>query len=355
MEIPGTSPAGGMLDQATAGADEARVRRLGEKAASPENREALARSAREFEAVFMNTLLKAMRKTVPDDKLFNGGGSTKFYREMHDAELARAMSSGRSGMGIADLIIQQFAAGVDAAGAATAQPPAPGPGLRALAANRARPGIMPTLPDPQATEIFGPPAPAAAPPTHRTTAPTTAPAAAPAALARYRTVGPVAQEVAGMARLRNRAATQEPAVADTLSRFEREIGTAAAESGLPPSLILAVVMEESGGDPQVRSPKGATGLMQLMPATAEELGVKDATSPAQNLSGGSQYLARMLRRYEGRLDLALAAYNAGPGNVDRAGRRVPKFVETQRYVRKVMERHQQLNGGTELANEVERP
>ncbi len=146
------------------------------------------------------------------------------------------------------------------------------------------------------------------------------------------------------------AAAQGAAVADTLRRFESEIGKAAAGSGLDPALILAVVMEESGGDPQARSSKGATGLMQLMPATADELGVADATSPAQNLKGGSGYLAQMLRRYDGRLDLALAAYNAGPGNVDRSGRQVPAFPETQAYVRRVSQRYEKLGGGTDLAN-----
>jgi soluble lytic murein transglycosylase-like protein len=156
--------------------------------------------------------------------------------------------------------------------------------------------------------------------------------------------------MAQMARMRGLAESQEPAVADTLRRFEFEIGSAAARSGLDPALILAVTMEESGGDPAARSPKGATGLMQLMPGTAAEVGVSDATSPAQNLRGGADYLAQMLRRYEDRLDLALAAYNAGPGNVDKAGGNVPNFPETERYVQRVLTRYRGLGGGMNLAN-----
>ena len=141
-------------------------------------------------------------------------------------------------------------------------------------------------------------------------------------------------------------------MADTLARFSPEIERAAADSGLEPSLILAVVMEESGGDPAARSAKGALGLMQLMPDTATEVGVADRSSPAQNLSGGADYLARMLRRYEGRLDLALAAYNAGPGNVDRAGRAVPGFPETERYVARVLERFRGLGGQVDTGTEI---
>jgi soluble lytic murein transglycosylase-like protein len=91
--------------------------------------------------------------------------------------------------------------------------------------------------------------------------------------------------------------------------------------------------------------------MQLMPGTAQELGVQDPWSPGQNLAGGATYLKKMLDRFEGDLELALAAYNAGPGNVDKAGPGIPPFPETQRYVQAVKERYLGLTGGTELADE----
>ena len=97
------------------------------------------------------------------------------------------------------------------------------------------------------------------------------------------------------------------------------------------------------------SSKGAQGLMQLMPQTAREMGINDPTSPSQNVSGGSLYLSKMLKRYDGNLELALAAYNAGPGNVDKAGGQVPDFSETKSYVKKVQERFKAL-GGTIMAN-----
>jgi len=110
-----------------------------------------------------------------------------------------------------------------------------------------------------------------------------------------------------------------------------------------------VVMEESGGDPQALSPKGALGLMQLMPGTALDVGLDNPADPKQNLAGGSEYLSRMLDRFDGNLELALAAYNAGPGNVDKAGGQVPAFPETQRYVKAVQARFAALGGGTNLA------
>ncbi|MBE0566603.1 MAG: lytic transglycosylase domain-containing protein, partial [Krumholzibacteria bacterium] len=152
-----------------------------------------------------------------------------------------------------------------------------------------------------------------------------------------------------LARLRLLADREGTAAADTLARHGGHLAEAARETDLPPALLLAMVVQESGGNPQAVSPKGARGLMQLMPGTAAELGVADPADPAQNLRGGATYLARMLERYEGRLDLALAAYNAGPGAVDRAGRAVPQYAETRRYVRQVLDRFGRLGGGTELA------
>lgn len=106
----------------------------------------------------------------------------------------------------------------------------------------------------------------------------------------------------------------------------------AAESGIDPSLFVRLVQQESGGDPRAVSPAGAQGLTQLMPATARGLGVSDPFDPEQNLRGGARFLRSMLDRYRGDYRLALAAYNAGPGNVDKYGD-VPPFEETQQYVR----------------------
>lgn len=118
------------------------------------------------------------------------------------------------------------------------------------------------------------------------------------------------------------------------------IEKAALEAGVDPGLFDALVATESSYDPNARSRAGALGLSQLMPATAESLGVTNPFDPEQNLRGGAQYLAQMIRKF-GDAKLALAAYNAGPGAVAKYGG-IPPFKETQNYVDRVMNR---FNGG----------
>lgn len=112
------------------------------------------------------------------------------------------------------------------------------------------------------------------------------------------------------------------------------IARVAKEQNIDPKLIRAVVEAESDYNPNDVSRTGAKGLMQLMPDTAKEMGVTNPFDPYDNLTGGTKYLKQMRARYPGRLDLALAAYNAGPGKVD-AAKGIPDIAETRNYVKKI--------------------
>lgn len=117
-------------------------------------------------------------------------------------------------------------------------------------------------------------------------------------------------------------------------KLEEIVSEASKEFGPPEALIYAIIQVESSGDSKAVSHQGARGLMQLMPQTARELGVEDIHDPRENIRAGTRYLHKMITRFGGDLQLALAAYNAGPGRVKKHGE-IPPLEETRGFVRKV--------------------
>ncbi|HEX2544686.1 MAG TPA: lytic transglycosylase domain-containing protein [Ramlibacter sp.] len=135
-------------------------------------------------------------------------------------------------------------------------------------------------------------------------------------------------------------------ISPSFKQVKHHLKEASLEHGIELELLQALIATESGFDPAAVSPKGAVGLMQIMPATAERYGVmgdkkmpieRKLTDPRTNIRTGTRYLRDLLKMFPGQLELALAAYNAGEGAVQRAGNRIPNYKETQNYVKTVMQ------------------
>ena len=130
-----------------------------------------------------------------------------------------------------------------------------------------------------------------------------------------------------------------------VQKFEPLVRKHAQLQKLDPALVKAVIAVESAYDPAAISPKGATGLMQLIPGTAARYGVRKIADPAENVNGGTRYLRDLLDMFNGSLPLALAGYNAGEGAVQRYKNTVPPFPETQAYVKLVLQFYEHFGGG----------
>ncbi|MBF0295843.1 MAG: lytic transglycosylase domain-containing protein [Magnetococcales bacterium] len=126
--------------------------------------------------------------------------------------------------------------------------------------------------------------------------------------------------------------------------FSDTIQDASMRFQIHSALIKAVIKAESDFNPLAVSPKGAVGLMQLMPGTAQDMGVSDRTDPVANIHGGVRYLRELLGQFDNNLILSLAAYNAGPGSVKKYGNTVPPFEETQQYVARVLHYYRTYRG-----------
>lgn len=140
------------------------------------------------------------------------------------------------------------------------------------------------------------------------------------------------------------AAPDAPAMVPP-AEINRLVGMSSAQWNVDPNLVKAIIANESGFNANATSDVGAQGLMQLMPATAAGLGVTDPYDPAQNVWGGTRYIRSMLDRFDGNVPLAVAAYNAGPGAVEKYGG-VPPYAQTQNYVQNVLASYQKYSRQT---------
>jgi len=224
----------------------------------------LKQAAQDFESIFITQILKNMRKSVPESKLFGNDNASEFYTSLFDENIAKSISS-KGGLKIADTLIKSMLnkGGDD-------------------------------LPK--------------------------------AAIADYR-LSPIK-----MAVHKNKSGHD----------WDRSlIKKAAAKYKLDPNLVKAVIKVESADNPQALSKAGAAGLMQLMKETADSLGVTNRYDAEQNIFGGAKYLRQMIDRFNGNVEHALAAYNAGPQAVEKYNG-IPPYSETQRYVTKVLNKYQAM-------------
>jgi len=259
----------------------------------------LRKATREFESFFIYQMLKTMRQTIPESSLskdtpMSEGLGKDTYTDIFDLEIARKATFGGHNS-IAELLYRSMEKLVDVQ----------------FEQRPAAPEIKPLKPpDPPPRELESV---EAQPLPNRS-----------ASLREIRRPDP------GLPVSTGRPAINHDPI---MGRFGHLIDRAARENRLDSALIRAVIRAESNGDPQAVSPVGAKGLMQLVDSTAQDLNVRDPFDPAENIRAGSRYLRQLVDRF-GDLKLALAAYNAGPANVERHGG-VPPFAETQAYVRRV--------------------
>lgn len=308
---PAGSAAGTPLRESTAPEGVALTAGPGGRSESERIRDA----ARQFEALFLSYLYKTMRETVPDSP-FSEGQSSAGYEEMFTPAMGENLSKA-GGMGLAELLVQHFEAG--GARAATEA-------LRSVRTDESRHGGIGAL-------SGAPGTPNRSPAGH--SAPSGGDAPRPPVPA-FR-AAPADRTAVEKSHIEGK---KVPALADNV---RQALDRAAEQTGVDRALLQAVVVVESGGNPRAESRRGARGLMQLMAGTARELGVKDAFDPLENVLAGARYLKRMLVAHGGDERLALAAYNAGPGNVRRHNG-VPPFRETHNYIERVLDIRKRLGG-----------
>lgn len=279
-------------------------------AAAPPNPEKIRTASRGFEGLFLAQLFKVMKQSVLSGKQ-EGLFKSDALGEFAELEFARVLAERRS-IGLADLLGRSLVKAGEAAAPDVAGPEGlPLDGVRKAAVPLRRAAVPLAVAKPPLAGPIEAPLSVARPPLQRAQAPL--------------------------------ASAPKPSIYPDLDPI---ISRAAQRHKVHPDLLRAVIACESGGDSRAISPKGAKGLMQLVDSTAQMLGVRNVWNPAENVEGGARYLRSLLDRFDGRLDWALAAYNAGPTAVERHGG-IPPYPETQVYVKRVLDRYARLGADSD--------
>jgi len=260
----------------------------------------LKKACQDFESIFIYYMLKTMRSASASSTLFGKGMGAEIFMQMFDQGLSEKMAT-TGQFGIWQNLYDKYSTHVA---------PVQGKG------QNARPAETPEI----IVSVSRPPITVQRPEPW-----TSAPATPP-------TVNEIAPEPDASS-----VAIAEQSIRPAAGEYDHIIDEAAEKHAVDPQLIRAVIMQESGGNPRAVSAKGAKGLMQLMDGTAAMLGVTDPFDVRQNIFGGVKYLSLMLKKFGGDIKKALAAYNAGPGAVEKYGG-IPPYEQTRNYVAAVIDR-----------------
>jgi Rod binding domain-containing protein len=292
------------------------------------------RACKDFEAILLYHLLSSMRSAFQSEEESSGGLGGDIFRSMMDEQLSLALArSGgiglasmlEKGLGLEDLTQKTLPSALKLIPGKAASPQTEAGAVPGLGAGRLTVKDLSRVSFPAAPETSSQPGTAQPATAGIAATEPTGEVAAPAENGAEQTRAPVDISNLDMA---------DGALA-RIRRFEPTIKAAATVFGLSTDLIKAVILHESGGNPRAVSHKGAKGLMQLTDGTARDLGVTNPFDPVQNIFGGARFLAGLLKKFGGDLELALASYNAGPGAVLKYGG-IPPFKETQEYVRRIV-------------------